>query len=94
MRSLVVDKADLEKYLWGGERGAGILEGWQHMADVYTGQLLGILGPLTEYQRGPLYPRIFHCRFFTTVHYDVFLGFSGFLTAPGVKDPICFLFYQ
>ncbi len=27
--------ADLEKYLWGGERGAGIFEGWQLMADVY-----------------------------------------------------------
>ena len=29
-----VSGADLEKYLWGGERGAGIFEGWQHY--VYT----------------------------------------------------------
>lgn len=26
--------ADLEKYLWGGERGAGSFEWWQHMADI------------------------------------------------------------
>lgn len=25
-----------KKYLWGGERGAGIFEGWQHMADIIT----------------------------------------------------------
>lgn len=37
--------ADVEKYLWGGKRGTGIFEGWQHVADIYTGQLLGILSP-------------------------------------------------
>lgn len=33
-----------------------------------TGQLLGIMGPLKEYQRGPLYP--IHYHFLTAVYYD------------------------
>ena len=32
--------ADLEKYFLGGERGAGIFEGWQHMSDVYLLNLI------------------------------------------------------
>ena len=28
-----ISGADLEKYLWGGKRGAGIFEGWQHIAE-------------------------------------------------------------
>ena len=29
LKSAVSAGADLEKYLWGGKRGAGIFEGWQ-----------------------------------------------------------------
>ena len=42
MRLLPQPGADLEKYLWGGERGSGIFEGWQNMADVYILNLITV----------------------------------------------------
>ena len=40
LRGQAESGADLEKYLWGGERGAGIFEWCQHMADVYILNLI------------------------------------------------------
>lgn len=34
---------DLEKYLWTGERGAGISQGRNHMADVYILNLITVI---------------------------------------------------
>jgi len=50
--------ADLEKYLWGGERGAGIVEGWQHVPDVYILNLITVWWEIVFKGTGAIYKLI------------------------------------